>query len=71
VAHKFGTGTDGTQLAVVLDVDQNSGPVIVHADFVKSLCLTEITCKGMDMQVLKNTELEIARIWNIDVSKVA
>ena len=64
-------GTDGTRLAVVFDIDQKSGPIVVHADFVKSLCLTKMTCKGVVVQVLKNMESEIARIQIIDVSEVA
>ena len=47
VAHRFGAGTGGTRFAVVFDVDQKSGPVVVHTDLVKSLCLTEMTCKGV------------------------
>jgi len=38
---------------------------------MKGLRLTEMTCKGMVMQVLENMQLEIARVWNIDVSEVA
>jgi len=49
VAHRFVTGTDGTQLAIVIDVDQKSIPIVVHVDLVKSLCLTEMTCKVMVM----------------------
>src|SRR5882672_6655460 len=59
VAHRFGVGTDCTQLAVVFDVDQKSGPIIVHLDLVKSHFLTEMTCKGVVVQVLENTESEI------------
>ena len=47
VAHRFGAGTDGTRLAVVFDIDRKSRPVVVHTDLVKSLCLTEMTCKGV------------------------
>ena len=61
----------GTLLAVVLDIDWKSGPIVLHADLLKGLCLTEMTCKVMVMQVLENTESEIARIWNIDASEVA
>ena len=64
VAHRFGVGTDGTQFAVVFDIDWKSRPIVVHSDLVKSLCLTKVTCKGVVMQVLKNTESEIARIRN-------
>src|SRR5882672_3165124 len=71
VAHRFGAGTDGTRFAVVFDIDQKSGPIVVHADLVKSLCLTEVTCKGVVVRVLKNMESEIARIRNINVSEVA
>jgi len=49
VVHRFGIGTDGTQLSVVLDIDWKSRPIVVHADLMKSLCLTEMTCKGMVM----------------------
>jgi len=35
VVHRFGAGADGTQFAVVFDVDWKSRPIIVHADLVK------------------------------------
>ena len=71
MAHRFGAGTGGTRFAVVFDVDRKSRPVVVHTDLVKSLCLTEMTCKGVVVQVLKNTESEIAGIWNVNASEVA
>jgi len=49
VANRFGMGTGGAQFAVVLDVDWKSGPIVLHADLMKSLCLTEMTCKWMVM----------------------
>jgi len=63
-------GTDGTQLAVVFDIDQKSRPIVLHADLVKSLCLTKVTCKGVVVRVLENTESEISGIRNIDASEV-
>ena len=47
VAHRFGMGTSGTQLVVVLDIDQKSGPIVLHVDLMEGFCLTEMTCKGM------------------------
>jgi len=47
VAHRFGAGTSGTLLAVVLDIDWKSRPIVLHVDLMKGLHLTEITCKGM------------------------
>src|SRR5882724_3531914 len=55
VAHRFGMGTSGAQFSVVLDVDWKSRPIVFHADLMKSLHLTEMTCKGMVMRVLENT----------------
>jgi len=53
--HRFGVGTSGTQLTVVLDIDWKSGPIVLHADLMKGLHLTKMTCKGMVVQVLENT----------------
>src|SRR5882724_10565567 len=55
VAHRFGMGTSGARFAVVLDIDWNSRPIVLHADLMKGLRLTEMTCKGMVMRVLENT----------------
>src|SRR5882724_7153930 len=49
VAHRFGTGTNGAQFAVVLDIDWKSRPIVLHTDLMKGLHLTEMTCKGMVM----------------------
>jgi len=51
VVHRFGVGT---QFAVVLDVDWKCGPIVLHTNLMKGLCLTEMTCKGMVMWVLEN-----------------
>ncbi len=67
MVHGFGTRTDGAQLAVVFDVGQESGPVVVEADLVKGLGLTIMSCKGMVMRVLKNTKAQ-AGIWDIYAS---
>ena len=56
MAHGFGMGTDGARLAVVFDVGQESGPIVVEADLVKGLGLTIMSCKGMIVRVLKNTK---------------
>ena len=69
-AHRFGMGAGGAGFAVVLDKDGKSRPVVVHLDLVECLHLTEMSCKGVIMGVLENTELEIARVQNIDASKV-
>ena len=45
MAHRFGTGTDGAQLAVVFDISWKSGPLVIEMDLVKGLGLTVITCK--------------------------
>ena len=71
VAHRFGTGTSGTQLAVVLDIDGKSGPVVMHVDLVQCLHLTKMSCKGVVMQILKNMESKISVVQDIDISKVA
>jgi len=55
VVHRFGMGKNGAQFAVVLDIDWNSRPIVLHVDLMKGLCLTEMTCKGMVMRVLENT----------------
>ena len=49
VAHRFGAGKNGAQFAVVLDVDWKSRPIVLLADLMKGLHLTEMTCKGMVM----------------------
>ena len=54
VAHRFCTGTSGAQFSVVLDIDWKSGPIVLHVDLMKSLRLTEMTCKGMVVRVLEN-----------------
>src|SRR5882724_1308224 len=46
VVHMFGVGTNGTQFAVVLDIDKKSRSVLVHTDLMECLCLTELSCKG-------------------------
>ena len=43
----------------------------MQTDLVQSPCLTEMSCKGVVMQVLENMESEISGIQNIDVSEVA
>src|SRR5882724_10439439 len=55
VAHRFGVGTSGAQFSVVLDTDWKSGLIVLHADLMKGLHLSEMTCKGMVMRVLENT----------------
>src|SRR5882724_13311118 len=55
VVHRFGMGTSGARFAVVLDVDWKSGPIVLHTELMKGLRLTGMTCKGMVVQVLKNT----------------
>ena len=57
-------GTSGAQFAVVFDEDQESRPGILHPDCMKSLGLTEMTCKGMVVRVLQNTESKITMIGN-------
>ena len=47
MVHRFGTGTSGTQLAVVFDIGRKSRPIVVHVDLVECLCLTEMSCKGV------------------------
>ena len=49
MAHGFGTRTDGAQIAVVFDVGQESGPIVVEADLIKGLGLTIMSYKGMVM----------------------
>ena len=58
-------GTGGARFAVVFDEDWKTGPTILHADCMKCLGLTKMTCKGMVVRVLQNTELKIAMIRNI------
>ena len=58
-------GTSGARFAVVFDEDRESRPGILHLDCMKCLGLTEMTCKGMVMQVLQNTESKIAMIRNV------
>ena len=65
MAHRFCAGTSGAQFAVALDEVQKSGPGILHADCMKCLGLTEMTCKRMVMRVLQNMESKIAMIGNI------
>jgi len=68
VAHRFGMETNGTQFVGVLDIDRKYGTIVVHADLMECLHLTKMSCKGVIIQILKNTEWEIARVQNIDVS---
>jgi len=49
VVHRFGTGTDSTQSAVVLDINRKSWPVVMLPDLVECFCLTELSCKGVIM----------------------
>ena len=65
MVHGFCTGTSGARFAVVFDKDWKSRPGILHADCMKCLGLTEMTCKGVVMRVLQNTELKIAMIRNV------
>ena len=65
MAHRFCTGTGGARFAVVFDEVRKSGPGILHADCMKCLGLTEMTCKRMVMRVLQNTESKIAMIGNV------
>ena len=58
-------GTSGARFAVVFDKDRKSRPGILHADFMKCLGLTEMTCKGVVVQVLQNMESKIAMIGNV------
>ena len=58
-------GTSSAQFAVVFDGNWKSRPGILHADCMKCLGLTEMTCKRMVMRVLQNTESKIAMIRNV------
>ena len=58
-------GTGGARFAVVFDEDWESRPGILHADCMSCLGLTEMTCKGMVVRILQNTELKIAMIRNV------
>ena len=65
MAHRFCAGAGGAQFAVVFDEDRESRPGILHLDCMKSLGLTEMTCKGVVVQVLQNMESKIAMIGNV------
>ena len=56
VAHRLGTGTGSAQFSVVFNKVRKSRPVIVTVNLVKHLRLTVMSCKGMIVRVLKNTE---------------
>src|SRR5882724_9483409 len=71
VAHRFGLGTSGARFAVVFDIDWKSGPIVLHMDLMSGFRLTEMTCKGVVVRVLKKTYSEIAGVWNNDASEVA
>ena len=64
-------GTSGAQSAEVFNLDQETRPGILHLDCVKCLGLTEMTCKGMVMSVLQNTELKIAIVGNVYLIGIA
>ena len=65
MAHGFCAGTGSARFSVVFDEVRKSGPSILHADCMKCLGLTKMTCKGMVVQVLQNTESKIAIIGNV------
>src|SRR6266481_185657 len=52
MAHRFGVGTSGARLVVVLDIGWESWPIVIEVNLVKGLGLTIMPCKGMIMQVL-------------------
>ena len=56
VAHRPGAQTSGTQFAVIFDVGLKPRPVVLHTYGMKGLCLAKVSCKGMVVRVLKNTE---------------
>ena len=56
MAHRLGAQTSGAQFAVILDIGLKSRPVVLHTYGVKGLRLAKVSCEGMVMQVLKNTE---------------
>ena len=64
-------GTSGAQFAVVFDIDQETRPGILHLDCMKCLGLTEMTGKGMVVQVLQNMESKIAMIRNVYLIGIA
>ena len=54
--HRLGARTSGAQFAVILDVGLKSRPVVLHMYSMKGLRLAKVSCKGMVMRILKNTE---------------
>ena len=56
MAHKLGARTSGARFAVILDVGLKSRPVVLHTYGVKGLRLAKVSCEGMVVRVLKNTE---------------
>ena len=56
MAHRLGVRTSGAQFAVILDIGLKSRPVVFHTYSVKGLHLAKVSCEGMVVHVLKNTE---------------
>ena len=63
----FRTGAGGTGLAVIPDEESESGPRVCPKDEGLCLVLTPMTGCWMVVESLEHTEMEVTRVWNIDV----
>jgi len=55
-------------LAVVLDINGKSGPVVMLPDLVQYLCLSEISCEWV-MNIGEH-KLKVLGVWDIYPTKV-